>query len=204
MTTPEMLKDEIAYIRTMAEEGHKPAGGGGAIMLTAGLGWGLASVAQAGVFAGMLPASAYWIWYLPMPAFIAVLIMTTQAQRRRPGSTAPVTRAMHTAWGGIGGAMTAVIISFIVFSATTGSAAGWMMMPSVMLALYGAAWSLYASLSKQRWVMVVAAGSFIAAPLSVLLAADPVKSMLGYAGSLLLFVALPGLVMMIRDRRERA
>ena len=196
----EDLKNEIAYIRNLAEEGHRPDSAGGSILVTAGLGWGAMSVLQAGAFAGVLPEWPAWLWWVPMPLFVAVVVHVSRSQRRRPGGPSPLNRALQNAWTGIGCAMGAIVVSFIVISAVTGSGAAWGGMPSVFLALYGAGWTLYGVLSKQKWVMVVAIACFFFAPLIALLAQRPVESLLAYAVALLVLVAAPGFVMMRNNR----
>ena len=197
---PEALRDEIAFIRTLAEEGHKPSNDGGLILVTAGLGWGAASVVQAGAMAGALPAWTQLAWWVPMPLFIAALVHAARQRKQKPSGQSPLSRAMNNAWTGMGCAMGAIIASLIVTSIATNSGAHWMLMPPVFLALYGAGWTLYAVLSQQKWVMAVAVSCFVAAPLTALLAANPVASMLAYAVGLVLLVAAPGFIMMSAGR----
>jgi hypothetical protein len=69
------------------------------------------------------------------------------------------------------------------------------MIPSMILALYGAAWMVAAAVSRARWAAVASAGSYAAALGSAWLCTTN-AAYLWYAAALFLLLALPGAVMM--------
>lgn len=203
MSTTNELRDEIAYIRTLAEEGHKPRGSGGPSLVIAGVGYAAASAVQAGVFAGRLPTwLTGWVWLVPMAMYVPALVLLIRSRRTGNGAVSPVEQALNNAWMSVGMAMGSLIAAFIVASIATDSGMVWMMMPSVMIACYGAAWMIYATMSKQAWVTGVAVACFVFAPLVVAFVKDGVQSLLSYSVALLLLVALPGAIMTVQDRRR--
>jgi hypothetical protein len=69
--------------------------------------------------------------------------------------------------------------------------------PTVILALYGAAWAVVATVSGRRWMLWVALGAYLGAIAIGLLVNNPLI-FLAYAAALLLLISAPGLVLMQR------
>ena len=67
--------------------------------------------------------------------------------------------------------------------------------PTIILALYGAAWSVSAAMSDRKWMRWVAFGSFAAA-LGMAIVPDVSAGYLAFAAALLLLAAAPGYVLM--------
>jgi hypothetical protein len=155
MTRDEMLAD-LAYARTLAEEGrHAPLLGGAYLLF-----WGVVNAAafalQYAIIEGTLPHmdgaafAVLWFGY----GVVAAIGMTLLRMRTRdkPGLTAIGTRAERALWTGAAIALMAVVIGsiarmFIVADPTAPNA-----ILGAAFALYGAALFGTASLSEQTWL----------------------------------------------------
>src|SRR5690606_16323821 len=111
------VRDDIAYMRAMAEEGRKAPLLGAAILISAGLIFSVASLlawaGQTGV-GGMTVEAANWGWLGAMALFFVVLSYFSHRMRGRPGMMAPVNRAAGTAWMGVGLAIFVMALSMAV------------------------------------------------------------------------------------------
>lgn len=193
------IGEDLAFIRALAQEGRRTPVLGGAILAGAGFIYGLAAVAHWSVAVGVVEVGplAYWvIWGAALVAFFTLLFWVTQRLKGAPGAQAMPNRAMSAVWAALGGASSAVIVGLFI--------AGWRldqfgafvsMIPTVILALHGAGWSVASALSDRPWVKWVAGGSYLAA---VGLAAmiGQAEQWLAYGAALVLLVGLPGLAML--------
>lgn len=155
MTRDELLAD-LAYARTLAEEGrHAPLLGGAYLVF-----WGLvnaaAFAAQYAILEGFIPFAGgaafavLWIGY----GVVAAIGMTLLRMRTRgkPGLTAIGTRAERALWTGAAIALMAVVLGSIARMFITSD-------PNAPNAILGAAFALYggallgtATLSEQTWL----------------------------------------------------
>jgi len=198
------LKDDIAYMRALAEEGRKTPLLGGAILVTAGLVFGLASVAHWAVVADVLDVGMEvlaGIWLAAMVVFIGALVVLNAKLARKPGARSPANRAAGAAWGAVGGAVFVLAVSMGFVAWRTQSDVAAYLFPSVILALYGTGWAVSATMSERRWMRTVAIGSWIGAPAVAWLTGSPTQY-LAYAAALILFAFVPGLVMMREEPSE--
>jgi len=83
------------------------------------------------------------------------------------------------------------------------SAIPMMLIPSILLTLYGVAWSVAATVSQQRWIWMTAAGSFLSALATAVTSDQPIV-LLVYAVALVLTAALPGLILLRREAALKA
>lgn len=199
MSDAQNLKDDIAYVRALSEEGQKAGNQGGLILAVAGFGWAGAALANWAVVEGHAGSWAMWAWWAPIPLFAAAMAWTISRSIKRAEHNSPGNRAHQIAWQGIGYGFGAMVISFIAAAWVTGSGQLWVMMPSMAFAFYGVSWVIYALHASNRWLMTLGILSLIAAPLVALLAADYAASMLAYAAGLSLLVGLPGVIMLARE-----
>ena len=191
------IRDDIAYIKTLAEEGRGEAARGGAIGVAAGLIYAACSVIQWAALTGRVaPVVSNGAWILGTLLFYAVLA----AVKRRMGSSAGRGRASGAAWAGVGWAVFALAVAIAVATWRTQSMVLIYFAPSIILALYGAAWTVGAALSGRVWVRLMAAGAFVATVVCAWFITDPVQYLI-YAAALVLLAALPGALVMRQERR---
>lgn len=206
MTNDQMqsLRDDIAYMKAMAQEGSRGPLLGGAVLVTAGLVFGVTAVAHYLIDAGVLnlPEAAYAVIWLGAMAIFAVALMILLGRLRgRPGAMSPANRASGVAWMVVGIGVFALFLALVVLSWRLGTGAPFAIFPSLILALYGAGWAVSAAMSDKKWLWWVAIGAWIGAPLIALLTGDPAQY-LAYAVGLLLLTVAPGLALIRQEPAE--
>jgi hypothetical protein len=155
MTRDEMLAD-LAYARTLAEEGrHAPLLGGAYLVF-----WGLlnaaAFAAQFAIIQGFLPmldGAAFGVLWMSYGAIAAIgMTLLRMRTRGKPGLTAIGTRAERALWTGAAIAVLAVVIGSIARMLMTNDPSAPNAILGAAFALYGAALFGTASLSEQTWM----------------------------------------------------
>ena len=193
------IRDDLAYLRALAEEGRGGGERGGAIGLAAGLIFAGCSVVQWAALTGRAaPAVSNWSWIVGTLLFFVILFTV----KRRLGS-ASRGGAGGVAWMGAGWAIFVLFAAMAVASWKIHSPVLIYFAPSIILALYGAAWTVAAAVSRQRWIGLTAVGSFVGAIVCAWFIADPVQYLV-YAAALLLLAALPGYVLMRQEAPAQA
>lgn len=195
------LKDDIAFMRALAEEGRTAPPLGGAIMALAGLAFGIASLGQWAIVTRVLAVPISWLlglWLGALLVFLAGLVVARGKLAGKPGAFSPANTANGAVWQGIGMAI------FFTFAAMT--AAAWkthdiMLLnfsPSIILLFYGVGWTLGAAMSGQKWMRLCTWGSFAAA-VGVAFLIDSPAQYLAYAAALFLLATLPGVMLMRQE-----
>ena len=192
------IRDDLAFMRALAEEGRRAPLIGGSIMAVAGAAFGAASLVVWATLRGWLPGGTAvhaWAWTASALVFMSFLFLTKGRLRQRPGAHAASNRAVGAAWSGAGFAIFAVFLAFVVASVTTREPIIMSLFGPVILAFYGAAWALAAAMSDRAWLKGVAAVALIACVGVASLAGQP-DQFLAYAAALVLTALLPGLALM--------
>jgi hypothetical protein len=191
MTDQDALRDDIAFLRTLAEQGRSGPLVGGSVLLVSGLSFGSASLAVWADATWKLSHSAWTIpgvWIAALIIFMSYLFGSKVMQTRSGGAS----KALGMAWSGAGWAIFSVGLSLVVMAVHGKDpyvAAAFM---PFILAIYGSAWFLAAALSGARWLYGVAFGSFAMALVVAWFAAEGATLYLVYAISLYALAALPG------------
>lgn len=203
MTDQDAIRDDIAFMRALAEEGRNAPLIGGPMLLAAGLCFGSASLAiwLNQTFALVTSSWAFFaIWTVSLAVFLAVLVATKATRRTGAGAS----RAIGVAWSGGGLSIFFVGLSLAVMAVRTNDAHVANAFLPFILSIYGSAWFVAAALSKTRWLYAVAAGAFAFALLTAWFASEGVIVFLIYALGLYALVAAPGYVLMRRARQAAA
>jgi prepilin-type processing-associated H-X9-DG protein len=192
------LRDDIAFLRGMAESGRDRPMIGGSILLAAGLIFGLASLtvwvfAVRGVGGWMYNA----VWGASFVLYMAVLFWLL---RTLPKSAGALQAATGVAWSAIGAATFFIGLSLGLMAWRLDMPNLMLVFPSVLLALYGACWMVGAILLRTSWMRLVAAAAFAMAIVNAWFA-DGHAIWLIYGVSLLALLAAPGFVLMRQGRK---
>lgn len=203
MTKDQMqsVRDDIAFMRALAEEGSQVPMLGGGISAAAGLIFGLASVLHWMVQAGILRVNQWvflGIWVGAGVLFGIACGILIKRTRSQAGANSSVNKATGSAWSSVGFAIFTTFLGMLAIAWVTKSEQVFYIFPVMILALYGAAWSVAADMSGRGWIRVVALASFAGAVLMGLLTNHPMQ-MLAYAGALLLLAFVPGLILMRQE-----
>lgn len=187
------LKDDVAFLRALAETGAAGAAREGAILLASGAVFSLVAVQTWAIDAGLLhPPRAVggWLWLDGfIPFLLAWALISAKFRNRPPGAAS---RALTATWAGVGPALVVVAVGLEVGSRGLGLPflAKWVF-PLVLFTLIGGAWGVAFAVRRRKLFGLVAAGSFAAVILCGALMGRP-EEWLALSAGLLLLVAVPG------------
>lgn len=198
------MKDEIAYIKALAEEGRRTPLIGGSILIAAGLIFGSASVIHWLIEIGALalsPVAYAVVWVGAMATFFACLFVLIGRSKGRPGAASLVNQAVGAAWMGVGLLIFVMSLSIAVISWRVQSPILTFIFPSMIFAAYGSGWAVSATMSKARWQWWLAIGAWAAAPaIAALTGTDWIW--LAYGAGLFAFALVPGVLLVRQEPAE--
>lgn len=192
---------DIAWMRRLAEEGHRAPMRGASILFGAGLIYGTASLAHWAIISGAvgLDGSAVnFVWIGATLLFLAMLVVALAAIKRAGGVETSANRASGTAWASVGWGIFALSTSMAVLGLRMGEEAAMVslaLMPSVIMVFYGSGWAVTAAMQRSKTLWGLAIASFAAAPLLAALTGST-ELYLAYAAALFLLMAVPGFLLM--------
>ena len=194
------LKDDISFLRSLAESGRdRPLGGGvwlvvgGAIFGSAGF---ISWLEMTRLFEFGIPVQTVWLGALALAFGASWLLRARFGSLKAAG---PSTRAFAMAWNGVGiGILVLALVNALAF---------WRYQNSIVLALeaptyiclYGIAWFVSSALVKRWWFLGVAIACFAFSVFLVLLPYP--TAMLGFAIAIVCTALIPGLYLMIGESR---
>ncbi len=194
---PQSLSEDIAFIRALAVEGQNTRHRG-EIGLAAGLIWGSASLYDWAVWAKLMSpiggyASIGWIWLVATVVFMVV--GAPIGMYRRSGN-----RAIGAAWGSLGAGCWTITAAIALAAWRTNQGVMFTLLPPIIMALYGGAWLLSATVMRRWWMCWVGVGCLLSSLLLAYVIAQPLEYLL-FGLALYLFAALPGLLVLLRQRQ---
>lgn len=199
---------DIAWIRSLAEEGANAPLGGGRILMAAGLIYGAASLVQWATVAHVAPfgpRQSNWIW---LAATVAFLILTTMDKLflcPSSGVKTAANRAAQAAWACVGTGIFAMIASMAVVAWRVGPTGGILiaLLPSLIMVFYGLGWGVSAAMVRSPRLMALSAASFISAVAIAALTGSNAQ-FLAYAAALFALMAVPGFLLMQAAGKARS
>jgi hypothetical protein len=198
------MREDIAFVRALVEQGASGPLFGGSFLLAAGLIYSAASFAAWWVIthepSKIVPASA-WIWGGALTSHMAIgTILGIRLRSVRGAVVNRQNRAFAWTWNAVGLAIMTCLASFFLSAWLAHKPEVFSGYPTVILALYGVGWMVTAATSKARWTWAVALLSFLFALLSGAFAGS-VHLPLLFALALLVLLAAPGAIL-IRQARS--
>ena len=190
-----IIQGDIAFLKSLAEEGGAPAALGGSIMVAAGVIFGAASVGHWLVQTGRIAASPWAFAGIWIGAMVLFMITVTGLKRRAGGFKGGGARASGMAWAGVGWTIFALWGSVAIVCWRAHSLVPTLLFPSIILALYGLGWMVGAAVSGKRWIWLTSIVSYL---MALIVAWFSMASgvMLIFAAALLLLAVAPGLALM--------
>ncbi len=192
------LRDDISYLKDLAQDGRDGTASGGMILTAAGGCFGVVSIAQWSALAHVGPLSMGMVsllWMVALALFFLALFLT----KRRQGQAGAGLRAGALSWQAVGYALCALFAALAIASWRTQSGLLINFSPCIVLALYGGAWSVAATVTRRRWLWLLAFGSFAGTLISAWLIGD-VAQWLFYGIALFLLAFAPGLAFTLQSR----
>jgi hypothetical protein len=203
--TARSAREDIAFMRNLAEAGASGPLLGGSFLLATGLIYAAAIGATWLITATRVPSLFWnswpWIWGGALTTQIVVLtFIGFRLRRGRSGVATRSNRVFAWTWNGVGMAIFACLVSFFLDAKLGHSWRAFEGLPVVILALYGVGWMATAASSNERWAWVIAALSFLFAIAVGPLARNPNVALV-FALALLL-LALPGALLIKRAKDQ--
>lgn len=195
------LKDDIAFMKALAQEGSSVPLLFGGNMVAAGLIFGLAAFGHWLIITGVLALPEWALllnWLSAAAVFGVICTLLVRRARGRPGYSSGANRATGSAWSGVGLAIFAMWMGTMAYAYRTGHWEVMNVFPIVIFALYGAAWMVAGDMSGKVWIKLTALGSFAGAVVMGLLD-GATQQMLGYAAFLFLLAVVPGVILMRQE-----
>lgn len=191
------LQEDIAFLKSLAEEGRAQPVLGGSIMVMAGVVFGAASIGHWAMATGLIQITTGWAYALLWLGATAVFMAGLAAMRSKLGGGLRTNnaKASGVAWAAVGWTIFSLAGAMAMVSWRANSTAPLLMFPSIILALYGLGWSVAAAMSRKRWIAVTAVGAYVSAVAIAYFSTSP-SVFLIYAVCLVFLAIAPGIVLM--------
>jgi hypothetical protein len=203
MTDQNAVRDDISFLRRLAEQGRDAPLNSGSSLFAAGMIFGVASaIAVWGGETGRITNGlAYPVIFFGAGLLHAAVMWRVRRSRDAlDGAGSTTNRAANIAWTSVAAAIVAATLGLIAIGVTTHDWLVMRAMPPLVMAFYGAAWTVAAAMSRQRWLWTVALGAF-AVTVALGFAAASALAFYGlFVAAVFLLVALPGLILMLQAR----
>jgi hypothetical protein len=197
MTREELLSD-LAYARTLAEEGRHAPLLGGAYLIFWGVLNALAFTAHWAILDGRVPVDQWGFAYLwagyGVVAGVGMTLLRLRG-RGKPGLTTIGARAERAVWLGVSAAIMAIVLGSIGRLILTQDTTAPNAIFGAAFALYGVALIAVAVLAEQKWMRGFGYMSVCVAAALCLFADDPWAYLIAAGGSLLV-LTWPGVVLL--------
>ena len=198
------LRDDISFLRQMAESGRQGPILGGIFLAAAGVVFGCASILSWASHAHLLPFPLVGdgpLWLIAGVVFVGLwLAIFFGIVRKSTTKPAANNAAFAAVWQGLAlGVMTAFATTVFIAHQQKVDVVLSAYVP-VIYAFYGTAWFSCAALAKRRWMYLAAFGCFVFAFVIAALTESNLQSLAMGIG-LLLLLTLPGLRLMADEPR---
>lgn len=197
-------QDDLAYMRTVVEQGGRPRMAGALIYMAAGLIYGTETLVHWGQSANLIRLSEQATLAFVAGCstlFVLVMVVLIARDKTKGIGAGSGSRALNAAFGGAGLANIALMVIFGVNAWRQHDMLIWMLYPCVVFALQGAAWYVAFMLRRKGWMLVVSLGCLVTAAVMGLVLGSPTFNLVA-ALACFAWLAVPGAIMARDARRE--
>ena len=198
----EGLRDDISFLRDLAEAGRSRPVAGGAMLVAAGVIFGLAAFANWLILAHeislSLSQSTIWnaAWILYLVVWTAIFL---RMRSRRAAPLDPVNRVFGIAWSATGISIFVMIGAGVLAYRKLHDPVVFALFPSCTTILYGAAWFVSAAAARRYWMLWVAIGSFASALVFAAMT-DAADLSLAFGIAIVAIILVPGARLMMLSK----
>jgi len=200
--TPDSARDDLAFLRGLVD----PPDSGfqrwfGAVYATCGACYGVQMVLHGLQYLGLITGEAAGMAIGIGPTVVFVVLLTWILRRsRRPPGASTLSRAVGAVFSAVGTANLVLIVAIGSLAWREKSLTIWLLYPTTVVILQGAAWHAVAALRRKLWPGVVALGWF-ATGVGMALAIKTFAVLIPIAAvGFFAFMLVPGLVLMRQNR----
>lgn len=197
-------QDDLAYMRTVVEQGGRPRMAGALIYMAAGLIYGAETLVHWGQSINLIQLSERATLAFVAGCtllFVLVMVVLIVRDKTRGVGAGTGSRALNAAFGGAGLANIALMAIFGVNAWRQHDFMIWMLYPCVVFALQGAAWYVAFMLRWKIWMLTVSLGCLTTAVVMGLVIGTPTFNLVA-ALACFAWLAVPGAIMARDARRE--
>lgn len=200
------VRDDIAYVRSVAQEGRQAPLLNGPFLVAASVIFGIANLGQWALLTqgwDVSPWAPVWLWVGAGVVFAIALNALIRQASRKPGYSTLANKAVGAAWSAVGYGIFAMWAAFMAVGLISGDWTMMWAMPSLVFAAYGSAWMVAGVMADRAWMKAVAALAYGGA---VLLGAfiDNTAIYLVFAVLIVAVALVPGLHLMRQEPAEVA
>jgi hypothetical protein len=191
------LREDIGYMRVLAEQGRKGTIFGGVFLAAAGVVFGCACLIQWCVLVGILPAVSGFVWYLwgaAAAVFAGAVALLSRRLEPRAGGPSVAGAAFAMTWNGTAIGIAVAFAAVVVVAGVTHAPSPYYAVAPIVFAFYGTAWFVAGGQARRRWLYGVAVLSYGCALLLAWLSGP--NQVLAMAAALILTLTVPGIVLM--------
>lgn len=200
MTDENALREDISYLRKLAESGRQGPILGGIFLAGAGVVFGTACFLDNAMRAGLLPfqVGELPLWLGAAAVFVVFwLAMVGRMMKHKLAPAGTQNATFGTIWSACGaGVMVCFLTTLLIADRLHVPAVQAAYVP-VIYAFYGTAWFASGALAKKRWMYLAGLGSYVFAFIVAALV-NTIWMTAAMGAGLLLLLTLPGLKM-VRD-----
>ncbi len=194
------VEADLAFMKALVDGPSMQWAAFGQAYLAGGLIYGAQCLFHFCQFKGWIVLSPGWSLAISL-GFTAVFLpmLALLIWRKRSGPMlGTANRAISTVFTAVG--LTNIVMVAVFAMAAVGhrSMTIWMIYPAIVFALQGAAWMVAALLRRRPWMGIIAAGWYASA-IGLGMTLDSVNYLVVCGGSLILWMAVPG-ALMLRNR----
>ena len=197
-------KEDISYMRRLAEQGRSGPILGGTFLAAAGVVFGLTCFAQWAILAGILPmapSQIVYIWIGAGALFAVFWVVMFRRLRARAGLTGGASNIVFgVAWVGSAIGIVVTCAMNAIVATVTGSSAILELNVPIGFVFYGIAWFVAGAMAQRNWMYIASAGSFLTTLLLAALTND-LRQVAVMGVALLLLLSVPGFKMMSEESR---
>ena len=160
------IRDDIAYMKSLAAEGRDAPVMVGPILVAAALWFGAATVGQWLIALGKIPLSGWgvmWMWVGAGIGFAALLYVLIRRIDVKSGSKTKDNTAIAAAWSACGYTIFGLWLVLMAFGLSTGNWSVMALMPAIVMVAYGAAWLIAGQVASRGWMLLTGLVSFAGA-----------------------------------------
>jgi hypothetical protein len=198
------LKDDISFLRSLAEAGRRgPLNIGGAFLAAAGAIYGAAPLLNwvlimRGEATPTAVAAVYWGAVVVFA--VAFLCIGIAFRTHKPAATSTSGRAFGIAWWSAALGILASTTATAILASRMHDSALFLANATGGIAFYGAAWLVSSALTRRTWMQFIAIASYLCAIGFAFLPFGP-SSLLVFSASVVLLTFVPGVYLMLYEAR---
>lgn len=198
-TDTQQLRDDVAFLRSLAESGGRTQWAGGAAFVAGGGLYGLQCLVQWAQAKGLIVlsplATLIFVTGITVAFFVVLLLVILHGRRTRSAAPSLANKAFTMVFAAAGLSNLTLLAIFASVAISRKSLEIWEIYPATLFALQGGAWYCAYVLRRRLWLMIVSLCWFASAILLAQFIGTLTYALIA-AFALIAFMALPGLYMM--------